>query len=223
MKTIKIINIGFLEILIFVTLGGYCNFDLIWVFLCMSLTLLIFLLLIKKAVQTTEVSSKVTFLGGKWLPFVFGNLFFFLALSLVVGLRKNQVLVQSSLESNNLFARVMLYMGADPNYTDKRGISPLCFAAGFGNMELCESLLASGADINQICRGGYTALAWACLSEKDELVKFLLENGANPNFDVENPIVYQNCYEIIPEIKSKQLDSSQPPQNKNGNTVGKKL
>ena len=77
--------------------------------------------------------------------------------------------------------RRMLDGGADPNQSDKPGVTPLMQAAAFGGAEALKVLLDSGADVNRSNTNGFTALMWAATQGRAPIVKMLLDRGANPN------------------------------------------
>jgi len=65
------------------------------------------------------------------------------------------------------------------NARDKRGTTPLMYAAAFGNSQDMKLLLDAGADVNAKSMSGATALIWAA----GEPVKsrMLIERGADIN------------------------------------------
>ena len=77
--------------------------------------------------------------------------------------------------------RRMLDDGANPNQSDKYGVTPLMQAAAFGGAEALKILLDGGADVNRSNTNGFTALMWAATQGRAPIVKMLLDKGANPN------------------------------------------
>lgn len=65
------------------------------------------------------------------------------------------------------------------NARDNAGATPLLHAAGFGNLETMELLLAHGADVNLANRRKSTPLDWALNDEAK--ARLLIEHGANVN------------------------------------------
>ena len=57
------------------------------------------------------------------------------------------------------------------------GVTPLHFAAGFGQKEAAELLLAKGADLNVKNKVGYTPLDGAIFSKKTETADLLRKHG----------------------------------------------
>ena len=76
-------------------------------------------------------------------------------------------------------ADMLLGAGASPNIRDRRGVTPLVFAAEEGNPEVVRRLLAAGAQVNEQARGGETALMRAAMHRRSEAVKLLLAAGAD--------------------------------------------
>ena len=75
---------------------------------------------------------------------------------------------KTTLENNPKFA----------NSKDESGHTPLIIAAGMGNKDLCEVLIASGADLE--AKGQYgTALHEAAIGNHKDIVELLINNGAN--------------------------------------------
>src|SRR5690349_7530026 len=69
--------------------------------------------------------------------------------------------------------------GADVKLRDRRGNTPLMYAAGFGSVDSVRLLLQAGADVN--ARNGFeaTPLMWA--ASNAEKVRLLVEKGADIN------------------------------------------
>ena len=78
--------------------------------------------------------------------------------------------------------RLLIDAGADVNYQDRNGNTPLRMAARYGRTECVKLLLAaSGIDVNLVNRNGETPLYWAACNGQTECVKLLL---AAPGIDV---------------------------------------
>lgn len=79
-------------------------------------------------------------------------------------------------------ARVLLDHGANPNFRDTAGWTPLIFATYFHASEaFLDLLLERGADINHQNDRGVTALYLAAAAGNDAQVAYLLGRGANPH------------------------------------------
>jgi hypothetical protein len=70
-------------------------------------------------------------------------------------------------------------LGADINFPDKTGQTPLCLAASMGQLSVVRVLLKLGADIEQKSNEGVTPLMVASGSKHQEIVKWLIKAGAD--------------------------------------------
>lgn len=77
--------------------------------------------------------------------------------------------------------KAMLDSGADPNMTDRKGLTPLMYAARKDEPEVIKLLLARGADIDAKDKSGWSALMVAIKKDHPEMARMLLEHGANPH------------------------------------------
>jgi len=77
---------------------------------------------------------------------------------------------------------ILLQNGADPNFIDSKGRTPLMYAVLTG-LSMVNSLLVHGADPNFRDLDGRTPLTLAVIDSnvEDGVVEILLEHGANPN------------------------------------------
>jgi uncharacterized protein len=73
--------------------------------------------------------------------------------------------------------RLLLEHGANPNVTDKDGLTPLIHAAGRGRLPLVQTLLAYGADVNT--KGAYAITAWQ-VAAGDEVIEVLNQARKKP-------------------------------------------
>ena len=78
--------------------------------------------------------------------------------------------IKTTLEENPKFA----------NSKDESGYTPLILAAGMGNKDLCEVLIASGANLEAKGEHG-TALHEAAIGNHKDIVELLISKGANVN------------------------------------------
>lgn len=83
-------------------------------------------------------------------------------------------------------AKESLESGADPNVTDKNGLTALMWAAGGGRLDLVLLLLAAGADVRAASDMGRTALMFAAQAGRTEIVAALLAARADAGARDEN-------------------------------------
>ena len=77
--------------------------------------------------------------------------------------------------------QLLLENSADLEAEDVEKFTPLCYAAGRGNIEVVEKLIQSGADIHARNHDQQTPLHIAAEAGKAEMVEFLIQNGAKIN------------------------------------------
>ena len=75
----------------------------------------------------------------------------------------------------------LLDEGADVNYKDNKGHTPLHLTVICGTIDCCLSLIIAGADVNIAANNGETPLIKAALLGKVPQVEYLLDNGADVN------------------------------------------
>ncbi len=80
-----------------------------------------------------------------------------------------------------VWIRFLTQRGANPNFADKAGVTPLQTAIGLGYVEGAEALLNAGADVEQASNTGETPLIAAVLRRDAGLVRLLLAKGASPD------------------------------------------
>lgn len=83
----------------------------------------------------------------------------------------------TAIRENNLPALRTLLKSADVNTRDKRGSTPLMYAAASGSVEAIRAILAAGAKVNATNDFGATALMWGITDA--EKVRVLLAGGAD--------------------------------------------
>ena len=93
----------------------------------------------------------------------------------------------------------LLEQGADVNYEDSDGQTPLSNAVLNGNADIASLLLEKGADIDVLYEGKPLLF---CAIEKDDksLVEVLIENGADIEYEDKNeytPLFYATCNDKI--------------------------
>jgi len=88
---------------------------------------------------------------------------------------------------NVQFVRELLSQGADKNYIDSQGLSPLHLASKNGLTEVAILLCIYSAEVNAKDRiQQWTPLHYACAEGYDEIVRVLVEHGADPLVRDEN-------------------------------------
>lgn len=71
--------------------------------------------------------------------------------------------------------------GADCNYRDALGNTPLILAASNGYYSIAEIMIAKGCEVNAKNCLGETALMLATKNNHEQMVKLLVKNGADRN------------------------------------------
>jgi ankyrin repeat protein len=82
------------------------------------------------------------------------------------------------------FEAVKTFIARNPKIVDskdKRGWTPLHYAAATGNKEITELLISSGADIKAQNNDGRSPLYSAVLSGQKRVIQFLISKGADVN------------------------------------------
>ncbi len=76
------------------------------------------------------------------------------------------------------FVESLLKAGANPNVTDKKGLTPLVYAVRMGNKRIASLLIENKADIQTPCQGK-SPLAWAIARDHNEIAQSLILAKAN--------------------------------------------
>jgi ankyrin repeat protein len=103
---------------------------------------------------------------------------------------RNRALVAACAFGDVQAVEAVLAQGADVNFRDENGITPLMHAArgdrpnmkepaATDRPEVVRLLLKSGADVNAATDSGFVALFWAARYGHTNVVKVLLDHGAN--------------------------------------------
>jgi len=103
----------------------------------------------------------------------------------------DEKLMRASEKGNAESVEMLLKKGANPNYRDNDGFSPLHFAAFYGRAKVAEILIRHGAEVNARDNDGNTPLHTAAKWGNVEVVKLLLKSGADPtvrNNDGKSPL-----------------------------------
>jgi|SRR5215216_6728919 len=139
------------------------------------------MLLIKKMITGRRVAAAIAFAGA---------MVFSLVLLSWPNLRnyRQVAFVESALNGNVVRMNLLMAVGADVNEFEcqtARCRTPLIAAAGAGQYEASQLLLARGADVNKKMKRGQTALMFASYYGRTEVVRLLLTSGADVNADFE--------------------------------------
>ena len=111
--------------------------------------------------------------------------------------QKQELLINAILSHNVDSVKLLLTQGANPNYENIYGITPLLFAVEQGDTAIIKILLDSGAKINIVPPYDPPAISFAVINFKDTVLRFLLEHNANPDiFDHagRSPLYYAIVY-----------------------------
>jgi ankyrin repeat protein len=111
---------------------------------------------------------------------------------------------------NKSVVRKLLSMGADPNFKDRAGSSPLlaaCEAAfeGRDTLNLIVGLLDAGADPDQPAYLGQSPLHWAAAWGLTEYVELFLSRGANPTLLSQDALGPEDTFQIARRNRKKQV------------------
>lgn len=113
---------------------------------------------------------------------------------------------------------ILIKYGADVNYQDPYGVTPLIAAAytthKFENplsLEITKMLVEAGADVNVVSKFGYTAIGGALSLASDNLdrVEYLVSNGAEVSYldeDGSSYMFYCNTIKCVEYFISQGLD-----------------
>lgn len=107
---------------------------------------------------------------------------------------------------------LLLENGANPNYQDKLGRSPLFNAVYHRKVSLVDSLLENGANPNMLNKSGLSPLYYAIYHCYGDVAEVLLENGADDSFrspsgETLREVANRNACEAIPlsfEVSSQE-------------------
>ena len=92
----------------------------------------------------------------------------------------NRELMVASAYGHLWRVKALVEGGANVNWRDEEGYTPLTGAAQHGHVQVVEYLLSRFAAVNPSDRTGYTPLMWAAQEGHVGVVEMLLRRGANP-------------------------------------------
>lgn len=101
--------------------------------------------------------------------------------------------------------KILMNRGADINYQDTTGATPLYCAVSSFRIQFMKMIITYGADTNKPNYFGYTPLHIASSQNRIESVRLLLEAGADPslkNTNGETPADFSNNEEIKGLLKA---------------------
>jgi len=114
----------------------------------------------------------------------------------------NSLLLEGAKENDIDKVNLALEYGANIDYKDSVGGTPLMWACYKEHLEIAKLLIEKKADINTKTNKGSIALHFACNNWNLKIVKLLLENGADINTKTENgcTALINACYDGNLEI-----------------------
>ncbi|MEX0342288.1 MAG: ankyrin repeat domain-containing protein [Erythrobacter sp.] len=117
-----------------------------------------------------------------------------------------------------VWVRFLLSKGANPNITDRNGISPLQLAAQLGFVEGVEILADSGAQVDIADSTGETPLISAVHRRDGALVRLLIEKGANAD-RADNSGRTARDYATLIGARSNMLEEIERAEAERGETT----
>jgi ankyrin repeat protein len=87
----------------------------------------------------------------------------------------------SAIPTNELITIELLKRGANPNFINYLGSTPLFLAIEHNKLEIIKELLRYGANLEYQNMGGDTALITACVKENLDIIRELLDHRINPD------------------------------------------
>lgn len=94
----------------------------------------------------------------------------------------NTALTYAARDGHTDIARALIAAGADVNWIDGEGVTPLILAAFKDHVELAELLLSHGADTTVVDQWDRTALDYALRRGEDDAIAQLIQVSQEPGF-----------------------------------------
>jgi len=96
-------------------------------------------------------------------------------------LRFGKELFDACLDGNINAAQLLLEKGAEINWVDEHGRTPLYIACNQGKVDAVRLLLDKGAEVDRSAKVGASALIVACCKGHADVAQLLIDSGANVN------------------------------------------
>jgi ankyrin repeat protein len=122
-----------------------------------------------------------------------------------------------AIRENSLASLGALIKAGDVNAGDKRGSTPLMYAAAYGSLDAMKALIAAGTDVNAKNAFDATALMW-CASDLEK-VRLLVEHGADVNARSKQgrtPLIIAAAHDGASQIVKLLLDKGADPSAHDG-------
>ena len=104
--------------------------------------------------------------------------------------------------ATRMHLQTLIQLGANLDYRDTNGRSPLMIAASLGRMYAVETLVNNYANVNSIDKFGWSALMLAVYYNHYKVVQFLLEVGADVNLSSSHNL---NALKIARDHKRERI------------------
>lgn len=92
----------------------------------------------------------------------------------------NRELLMAAAGGQTWRVKYLVENGANVNWRDEEGYTPLIWAAQHGHAQIAEYLISRFAQVNPTDKSGYTPLMWAAQEGHVAVLETLLKKGANP-------------------------------------------
>lgn len=129
--------------------------------------------------------------------------------SLDVNINGYSPLTLAAFEGRVRVVKLLLELGADPNFSTSNGWTPIIAAANDGRTQIVKVLLKAGANPNSSDSRGRTALHHLCFCPRKttvEIARILISSGADSNLKDANG---QTPYQLALSKPSGSLASSE--------------
>ena len=116
----------------------------------------------------------------------------------------NYQLIVASIDGDINAVKYLIEDGANVNWSDSYGYTPLIFASRERHLEIVKYLVEKGANVNHGNNQGTTPLIFASRDGHFDIVKYLVEHGANVNQSDNNgypPLSWASNHEYLDIIK----------------------